>query len=251
MSENIVDVKNMTKQYGRQLALDDVSFGIKKGSIVGLIGPNGAGKSTIMKIMGGLVFPTSGSLKMFGESSEKGLNHSRSRTSFMIETPYAKADMSARENLEKQRRQKGIPDKGRIDEVLKIVKLEDTGKKEVKKFSLGMKQRLGISIRLHPEGRNQRDLCSMRTAEELSQECSEYYHIDTDNNELASSILTKECGINKLEVLEDGSMRIYEGFDDMRRISKALYEGGVIPIQLARNEVNLEDYYMKKVQADV
>ena len=305
MSENIVDVKNMTKQYGRQLALDDVSFGIKKGSIVGLIGPNGAGKSTIMKIMGGLVFPTSGSLKMFGESSEKGLNHSRSRTSFMIETPYAKADMSARENLEKQRRQKGIPDKGRIDEVLKIVKLEDTGKKEVKKFSLGMKQRLGIANALlgkpelmvldepinglDPEGiveirellRNLNkeekvtiiisshilselsQLCTdyifinhgkitdTLTAEELSQECSEFYHIDTDNNELASSILTKECGINKLEVLEDGSMRIYEGFDDMRRISKALYEGGAIPIQLARNEVNLEDYYMKKVQADV
>ncbi len=305
MSENIVDVKNMTKQYGRQLALDGVSFGIKKGSIVGLIGPNGAGKSTIMKIMGGLVFPTSGSLEMFGESSEKGLNHSRSRTSFMIETPYAKADMSARENLEKQRRQKGIPDKGRIDEVLKIVKLEDTGKKEVKKFSLGMKQRLGIANALlgkpelmvldepinglDPEGiveirellRNLNkeekvtiiisshilselsQLCTdyifinhgkitdTLTAEELSQECSEFYHIDTDNNELASSILTKECGINKLEVLEDGSMRIYEGFDDMRRISKALYEGGAIPIQLARNEVNLEDYYMKKVQADV
>ena len=305
MSENIVDVKNMTKQYGRQLALDEVSFGIKKGSIVGLIGPNGAGKSTIMKIMGGLVFPTSGSLKMFGESSEKGLNHSRSRTSFMIETPYAKADMSARENLEKQRRQKGIPDKGRIDEVLKIVKLEDTGRKEVKKFSLGMKQRLGIANALlgkpelmvldepinglDPEGiveirellRNLNkeekvtiiisshilselsQLCTdyifinhgkitdTLTAEELSQECSEFYHIDTDNNELASSILTKDCGINKLEVLEDGSIRIYEGFDDMRGISKALYEGGVIPIQLARNEVNLEDYYMKKVQADV
>lgn len=305
MSEYVVESKKLTKQYGKQLALDEVSFSIKKGSIVGLIGPNGAGKSTIMKIMGGLVFPTSGSLEMFGESSEKGLNHSRSRSSFMIETPYAKADMSARQNLEKQRRQKGIPDKGRIDEVLKIVKLEDTGKKEVKKFSLGMKQRLGIANALlgkpelmvldepinglDPEGIveirellknlnkdekvtivisshilselsqlctdyifiNHGKITDTLTAEELSQECSEYYHIDTDNNELASSILTKDCGINKLEVMEDGSMRIYEGFNDMRRISKALYDGGVIPIQLARNEVNLEDYYMKKVQADV
>ncbi len=305
MSEYVVESKKLTKQYGKQLALDEVSFGIKKGSIVGLIGPNGAGKSTIMKIMGGLVFPTSGSLEMFGESSEKGLNHSRSRSSFMIETPYAKADMSARQNLEKQRRQKGIPDKGRIDEVLKIVKLEDTGKKEVKKFSLGMKQRLGIANALlgkpelmvldepinglDPEGIveirellknlnkdekvtivisshilselsqlctdyifiNHGKITDTLTAEELSQECSEFYHIDTDNNELASSILTKDCGINKLEVMEDGSMRIYEGFNDMRRISKALYDGGVIPIQLARNEVNLEDYYMKKVQADV
>ena len=303
MSEIIVDVKNMTKQYGRQLALDDVSFQIKKGSIVGLIGPNGAGKSTIMKIMGGLVFPTEGQLTMFGESGEKGLNHARTRCSFIIETPYAKGGMSARENLEKQRLQKGIPDKGRIDEVLKIVKLEDTGKKEFKKFSLGMKQRLGIANALmgkpelmvldepinglDPEGIveirellkslnkeqkvtimisshilselsllctdyifiNHGKIMDTLTAEELNSECSEYYQIDTDNNELASAILTNECKINKMEVLDNGSIRIYEGLDDIRSISKKLYDGGVIPTTLARNEANLEDYYMKKVQA--
>ena len=303
MSEIIVDVKNMTKQYGRQLALDNVSFRIKKGSIVGLIGPNGAGKSTIMKIMGGLVFPTEGGLTMFDESGEKGLNHARTRCSFIIETPYAKGNMSARENLEKQRLQKGIPDKDRIDEVLKIVKLDDTGKKEFKKFSLGMKQRLGIANALmgkpelmvldepinglDPEGIveirellkklnkeekvtiiisshilselsllctdyifiNHGKILDELTAEQLSEECSEYYQIDTDNNELASAILTNDCGIGKMEVLENGSIRIYEGLDDIRNISKRLYDGGVIPTQLARNEVNLEEYYMKKVQA--
>lgn len=302
MSEIITEIKHMTKQYGRQLALDDVSFQIRKGSIVGLIGPNGAGKTTIMKIMGGLVFPTEGELQMFGESTEKGLNHARTRASFIIETPYAKGGMSARENLEKQRLQKGIPDKGRIDEVLKIVKLEDTGKKEFKKFSLGMKQRLGIANALlgkpelmvldepinglDPEGIveirellkklnreekvtivisshilselsllctdyifiNHGKIIDTLTAEELNAECSEYYHIDTDNNELASAILTNECGIGRLEILENGSIRIYEGLEDIHRISKALYEGGVIPTILARNEANLEDYYMKKVQ---
>ena len=302
MSEIITEIKHMTKQYGRQLALDDVSFQIRKGSIVGLIGPNGAGKTTIMTIMGGLVFPTEGELQMFGESTEKGLNHARTRASFIIETPYAKGGMSARENLEKQRLQKGIPDKGRIDEVLKIVKLEDTGKKEFKKFSLGMKQRLGIANALlgkpelmvldepinglDPEGIveirellkklnreekvtivisshilselsllctdyifiNHGKIIDTLTAEELNAECSEYYHIDTDNNELASAILTNECGIGRLEILENGSIRIYEGLEDIHRISKALYEGGVIPTILARNEANLEDYYMKKVQ---
>ena len=111
MSENIVEVRNLSKQFGKQMALDGVSFNIKKGSIVGLIGPNGAGKTTIMKIMGGLSFPTGGELEMFGATDEKGLNHARSRMSFMIETPYAKGNLSARENLEKQRLQKGIPDK--------------------------------------------------------------------------------------------------------------------------------------------
>ena len=110
MSETIVKAEKITKQYGRQRALDNVSFSIREGSIVGLIGPNGAGKTTIMKIMGGLIFPNEGSLSMFGASDTKGLNRARSRTSFMIETPYAKESMSARENLEKQRLQRGIPE---------------------------------------------------------------------------------------------------------------------------------------------
>ncbi len=302
MSEIIADVKNISKQYGKQLALDDVSFRIRKGSIVGLIGPNGAGKSTIMKIMGGLVFPSAGELQLFGESGEKGLNHARTRSSFIIETPYAKNGLSARENLEKQRLQKGIPDKGRIDEVLRIVKLEDTGKKEFKNFSLGMKQRLGIANALlgkpelmvldepinglDPQGIveirellknlnkeekvtivisshilselsllctdyvfiNHGKIMDVLSAEQLKAECSEYYQIDTDNNELASAILTNECGIGKLEVMESGGIRIYEGLERIRDISKALYEGGAIPTVLARNEANLEDYYMKKVQ---
>ncbi len=302
MSEIIVDVNGLTKQYGKNKALDDVSFQIKKGSIVGLIGPNGAGKTTIMKIMGGLVFPTKGSLSMYGASDDKGLNHARSRMSFMIETPYEKEKMTARENLEKQRLQKGIPDKRRIDEVLEIVNLQDTGKKIVKNFSLGMRQRLGLANALlgkpefmvldepinglDPEGiveirelfrrLNKEEgitivisshilselslLCSdyifinhgqikgIFSAEELKDACSEYYHIDTDNNEKASSILTNVCGIQKLEALEDGSLRIYDGLDDLRSISKALYEGGVIPTGLSMNEVSLEEYYMKMVQ---
>lgn len=304
MSDVIVDVRNLSKQYGTQKALDDVSFQIKKGSIVGLIGPNGAGKTTIMKIMGGLAFPTSGELEMYGATDEKGLNHARTRMSFMIETPYEKEKMTARENLEKQRLQKGIPDKSRVDEVLEIVNLQDTGKKIVKNFSLGMRQRLGLANALmgkpefmvldepinglDPEGiveirelfrkLNKEDditmvisshilselslLCTdyifinhgqikgVFTADELRAACSEYYHIDTDNNEKASSILTRECGIETIEALEDGSLRIYEGLDDIHNISKTLYDNGIIPVELSKNEVNLEDYYMKMVNGE-
>jgi ABC-type multidrug transport system, ATPase component len=256
-----------------------------------------------MKIMGGLAFPTGGELSMYGASDEKGLNHARTRMSFMIETPYEKEKMTARENLEKQRIQKGIPDKGRIDEALEIVNLQDTGKKIVKNFSLGMRQRLGLANALmgkpefmvldepinglDPEGiveirelfrkLNKEEnitmiisshilselslLCTdyifinhgrikgVFTADELKEACSEYYHIDTDNNEKASAILTKNCGIERVEVLEDGSIRIYEGLDDIRRISKTLYENGIIPVELSKNEVNLEEYYMRMVQA--
>ena len=145
MSEIIIDVKNLDKQYMKQKAVDGASFQIKEGMICGLIGPNGAGKTTIMKMLGGLALPTGGNLEIYGSSDEKGLAHARSRMSFMIETPYAKEKLSARENLEKQRLQKGIPDKKRIDEVLEIVGLSNVGKKTVKNFSLGMRQRLGIA----------------------------------------------------------------------------------------------------------
>lgn len=151
MGKVIIDVKNLTKQYMKQLANNEVSFQIEEGSICGLIGPNGAGKTTIMKMLGGLIYPTSGTISIFGESDEKGLAKARSRMSFMIETPYAKGDMTARENLEKQRIQKGIPNKERVNEVLEIVGLSDTGEKKVKNFSLGMRQRLGIAIALLPK----------------------------------------------------------------------------------------------------
>ena len=302
MSEIVMEIQKLTKQYGRKKAIDDVTFSVKKGSIVGLIGPNGAGKTTIMKCLGGLVIPTSGSINIFGETGEKGLNHARKRMSFIIETPYIKGEMSARENLEKQRLQKGIPNKERVDEVLELVHLTDAGKKAAKKFSLGMRQRLGIANALlgkpelmvldepinglDPEGiveirellrrLNQEEnvtivisshilselslLCSdyifinhgqikdMLTAERLMSESGEYYHIHTDNDEVAASILVKRFAMEKMVVLEDGSIRIYEGLERIREISKALYEGGVIPMELARNEVNLEDYYMRKVQ---
>ena len=305
MSETIVEVTNLTKQYGKQFALDDVTFSIKRGSIVGLIGPNGAGKTTIMKIMGGLAFPTGGKLEMYGAADEKGLNHARTRMSFMIETPYEKEKMTARQNLEKQRLQKGIPDKHRVDEVLEIVNLTDTGKKMVKNFSLGMRQRLGLANALlskpefmvldepinglDPEGiveirelfrrLNKEEgitivisshilselslLCSdyifinngqikgVFTEKELRDACSEYYLIDTDNNEKASAVLTEKCGIERLEALEDGRLRIYDKLDEIRDISKTLYDSGIVPTELTRNEVNLEDYYMKLVQGTI
>ena len=301
MSKNIVEISNLTKQYGKQKALDDVSFTIKEGSIVGLIGPNGAGKTTIMKIMGGLAFPTSGELKLYGATDEKGLNHARSRMSFMIETPYAKEKMSAKENLEKQRLQKGIPDRKRIDEVLKIVNLENTGKKSVRNFSLGMRQRLGLANALlgkpefmvldepinglDPEGiveirelfrKLNKDenitlvisshilselslLCTdyvfinhgrikgTFTEEELKAACSEYIQINTDNNEKASSLLIERCNIEKMDVIKDSGIRIYEKLDEIKDISEMLYENGVIPVEIAKNAVSLEDYYMKMV----
>ncbi len=301
MSEIIINVQGLEKQYMKQKAVKNANFQIKQDMICGLIGPNGAGKTTIMKMLGGLVIPTGGSIDMYGGTTEKELAKARSRMSFMIETPYAKENLSARENLEKQRIQKGIPNKARIEEVLEIVGLQDTGKKAVKKFSLGMRQRLGIANALltkpevmildepvnglDPEGIveirelllklnreehitivisshilselsllctdyifiNKGEILQTVSAAELKKICREYYRIHTDNDPLALAILQDKLGITQFDVEKDGSIRLYEQFDDMRKISKTLYEGGVVPLLLGMNEANLESYYMNMV----
>lgn len=145
-NNNIIEVKNLSKEYKLDMVVDDVNFSIRQGGIYGLIGPNGAGKTTIMKMLGGLVIPTAGQIMMYGKTTEAELGRARHRMSFMIEIPYVKKDYNARYNLERTCIMKGITDKKRIDEVLRLTGLADVSKKKaVKKYSLGMKQRLGIA----------------------------------------------------------------------------------------------------------
>ena len=143
--EKVIAVKGLTKLYRKQFAVKEAGFAIKRGSICGLIGPNGAGKTTIMKMLGGLVLPTAGNISLYGGRSERELAKARERMSFMIETPYAKLDLTAWQNLEKQRIQKGIPDKERPKKVMELVGLSDVRNKKLKEYSLGMKQRFGIA----------------------------------------------------------------------------------------------------------
>ena len=148
MKQYILKTNNLTKNYHGFSALHDVSVALEAGKIYGLIGRNGAGKSTFMKLVTGLSFPTCGSIELFGHTGERALEAERRRIGSMIEYPSLIPDMTAKENLRLHRIMRGIPDEEIEDEVLKLVGLSDTGKKESKNFSLGMKQRLGIATAL-------------------------------------------------------------------------------------------------------
>lgn len=148
MNEYILRTNNLYKQYKEDFALINVNLEIKKGEIYGFIGQNGAGKTTLLRIATGLAFPSKGTVELFGESSEEGLTQSIKRIGAVIESPAIFPNMSAYENLELHRLQKGIPDKKSIDKTLELVGLQNTGRKKVVNFSLGMKQRLGIAIAL-------------------------------------------------------------------------------------------------------
>lgn len=148
--EEVLCLERLTKKYKKSKApvIDNFSLTIRRGHIYGLIGPNGAGKTTIMKMIAGLTVPTDGRITIFGDS--ENLAESRSRMSFLLEAPYLDNSMTALENMQYIRYVRGVAGEGRIKEVLAYVGLADTGKKSVKQFSLGMKQRLGIAMALLP-----------------------------------------------------------------------------------------------------
>ncbi len=147
--EPVIKLENITKRYGKQTVVDKANITIEKGHIYGLIGPNGAGKTTIMKILAGLALQDEGEVSFFG--SKEALDENRSRMSFMIEAPFLDDTMSARQNMEYVRYVRGIANEKRIDEMLAFVGLENVGKKLAGKFSLGMKQRLGLAMALLSE----------------------------------------------------------------------------------------------------
>ncbi len=141
MEEDIMfKADSICKKYGSHHVLNDVSFTIKKGEIYGLVGKNGAGKTTIMRIMTGLQEPTSGKIEFGFDRKRLGSVGS------LVEVPSIYANKTARENLEFQYINLGLKLDGSLDEILTFVGLDNTGSKKAGKFSLGMRQRLGIAM---------------------------------------------------------------------------------------------------------
>lgn len=148
MNEYVIRTKQLTKTFKSGFTLNDINISIKKGEIYGLIGENGAGKSTLLRLITGLAFPTSGEIERFGSTKPNMIANAQKRMGAIIENPALFPHLTAYENLEVHRLQKGIPGRDCIERTLKLVGLKHTGKKKVKNFSLGMRQRLGLAIAL-------------------------------------------------------------------------------------------------------
>ena len=147
--EYVLTTQGLSKHYKNFKALDSLTMHVPKGSIYGFVGRNGAGKTTLIRVICGLQAPTSGEYALYGtDSREKSIVKSRRRMGAVVETPSIYLDMTAEDNLKEQYRVLGLPSFEGIPELLKLVGLDDTGKKKAKNFSLGMKQRLGIAVAL-------------------------------------------------------------------------------------------------------
>ena len=140
-------INDLSKYYKNKKALDHITLHLSSG-IYGLIGPNGAGKTTLLRLVTGLAFSTSGTLSLWGKSNPAELQEQRKRIGCMIETPALFPNLTAFQNMEIQRIQRGIPDKEVIEKTLKLVGLHQMNNKRVRNFSLGMRQRLGIGTAL-------------------------------------------------------------------------------------------------------
>lgn len=142
--DNILTTKDLCKKFKNQKANDNISITVRKNSIYGLLGPNGAGKSTLLKMITGMLHPSSGEVYFEGRAWER---KDLIKVGALIETPPIYENLTAFENL-KVRALLYKLSNNRIEEVLKIVNLTNTGKKKAGQFSMGMKQRLGIAIAL-------------------------------------------------------------------------------------------------------
>ena len=141
----VIETNMLTKKYGNQTAVNNINLHIEKGKIYGLLGRNGAGKTTTLKMILGLVTPTSGNIKIFGENlfgNEKSIHP---RIGSIIETPGFYPNLTAKENLQVFARLRGTIKKNAIIDALNIVNLPHDDKKPFSSYSLGMKQRLGIA----------------------------------------------------------------------------------------------------------
>lgn len=146
--EYVLETTDLTKKYSRETALKDANFKIRKSDIYGLIGKNGAGKSTAIKLISGLISPTSGEVSLFGGMN---LNEARKKIGVVIENPSFYPYMTVKQNIKTQCLVRGIKNtniNSTIDELLNLVNLEKARNKKAKKLSLGMKQRLGIALAL-------------------------------------------------------------------------------------------------------
>lgn len=147
--EYVLTTDSLSKQYGHFKALNNFSIHVPKGAIYGFVGKNGAGKTTLIRLICGLQEPTSGQYTLYGAGGRGAeIAQSRRRMGAVVETPSIYLDMTAQDNLKEQYRILGLPSFDTIPELLRLVGLEDTGKKKAKNFSLGMRQRLGIAIAL-------------------------------------------------------------------------------------------------------
>ena len=241
----IITTKQLTKKYKSFVAVSDVSLNIRKGSIYGFLGPNGAGKSTTMKMLLGLTVPTKGSFTIDGKQFPNDRLSILKEVGSFIESPSFYANLTGKENLDIIRRILGLP-QNTVEDALEIVGLSEFGGRLAKKYSLGMKQRLGLAgamlgrppILILDEPTNGLDPSGIHEIRNLIRTLPDLY----DCTVLISSHMLSEIELiaDDIGILNHGHLLFEGSLDELRQT--ALQSGFAAD--------NLEDMFLLMVDKD-
>lgn len=247
----IITTEKLTKKYKNFISVNKVSMHIKKGSIYGFLGPNGAGKSTTMKMLLGLTPPSEGSFVIDGEHFPNGRLTILKKVGSFIESPSFYANLTGRENLDIIRRILGLPESA-VDDALELVCLTEFGDRLAKKYSLGMKQRLGLAgallgrppILILDEPTNGLDPSGIHEIRNLIKSLPDLY----DCTVLISSHMLSEIELiaDDIGILNHGRMLFEGSLDELRQ--NAVQEGFAEDNEL--NTVNLENMFLSMIDKD-
>lgn len=248
----IIKTTNLTKVYGNQTSVDHLSMSVKQGEIYGFLGRNGAGKTTTIRMLLGLIKPTNGEIEIFGENLLENQKEILRRIGSMVEVPGFYENLTAKENLLINSKIMGIYKKNAIEEALEIVGLQDETKKLVGKYSLGMKQRLGIAralvhypeVLILDEPTNGLDPIGIKEMRRLIKSLAEERNI---------TILISSHILSEIEQLADTMGIIHGGklleevtFDDLRKRNRRYIEFQVSndnkAVMLLEKHFNILDY---------
>jgi len=229
MSDVALQTENLTKRFGARTAVDRLTIRVERGDIYGFLGPNGAGKSTTLRMLLGLVRPTSGTIKFPVRASSWEYLKARSRIGAIIETPAFYENFSARRNLQLLASLSGGVQKKRVEEVLEIVDLRDRAQDPVRVYSLGMRQRLGIAQALLPtpeliildEPTNGLDPQGIHETRNLIRRLRDEFKLTVL---LSSHLLTEiEQLCNRVGIIQEGRL-LYEGGPEALVAPTSLYK---------------------------
>ena len=217
----IITTERLTKKYKNFVSVNNVSLHIRKGSIYGFLGPNGAGKSTTMKMLLGLTAPTKGSFAIDGRHFPEDRIDILKETGSFIESPSFYANLTGRENLDIIRRILGLP-KDSVDDALELVGLEEFGGRLAKKYSLGMKQRLGLAgallgrppVLILDEPTNGLDPSGIHEIRNLIKSLPDFYECTVM---ISSHMLSEiELMADDIGILNHGNLLFEESLEDLR-----------------------------------
>ena len=241
----IITTEQLTKKYKSFVAVNDVTLHIRKGSLYGFLGPNGAGKSTTMKMLLGLTAPTNGSFTIDGKHFPTDRIAILKEVGSFIESPSFYANLTGKENLDIIRRILGLP-QSTVDDALELVGLSEFGNRLAKKYSLGMKQRLGLAgallgrppILILDEPTNGLDPSGIHEIRNLIKSLPDLY----DCTVLISSHMLSEIELiaDDIGILNHGRLLFEGSLDDLRQ--HALQSGFATD--------NLEDMFLSMVEKD-